>query len=357
MSAYYNEHDAFAAAWLRELISAGHIADGVVDERSIEDVTPEDLSPFRQCHFFAGIGVWSLALRQAGWADDRPIWTGSCPCQPFSAAGKGDGFDDERHLWPAFHYLIGQCRPPIVLGEQVAGKSGDSWLDLVSVDMEATGYALGAVETVACGFGAPHKRTRNYWMAHRLGERPQGRVSRREDEGRQDIDGHPRCGGTVDGVAGIETLNVEFTDGGGAGAVARGDSETCKIEIGERGQNDGAAVSNRTSAISSLADPQYDDGRTNEPQRGPEGRAVDGGVCEPSGLAQHERGTGAVNGLWANADWLHCRDRKWRPVESGTFPLVNAGAFRNRVGVLRGAGNAVTLGQAQEFIAAAMKSI
>ena len=108
MTAYYNEIDPYAAQWLRNLIDAGHIAPGDVDERSIEDVLPTDLAGYTQCHFFAGIGVWSLALRRAGWSDDRPVWTGSCPCQPFSAAGKGVGFDDERHLWPAFHWLIQQ---------------------------------------------------------------------------------------------------------------------------------------------------------------------------------------------------------------------------------------------------------
>ncbi|MGJ7413111.1 DNA cytosine methyltransferase, partial [Morganella morganii] len=127
MAAFYNENDPFAAQWLRNLIAAGHIALGVVDERSIEDVTPDDLRGFTQCHFFAGVGVWSLALRRAGWPDDKPVWTGSCPCQPFSAAGKGNGFADERHLWPAFFHLISECKPGVIFGEQVASKDGLGW--------------------------------------------------------------------------------------------------------------------------------------------------------------------------------------------------------------------------------------
>ncbi len=157
-SAYYNEIDPFAAQWLRNLIAAGHIAPGEVDERSIEDVTPDDLRGFTQCHFFAGIGVWSHSLRLAGWPDDRPVWTGSCPCQPFSAAGKGDGFADERHLWPHFFHLISECRPQHVFGEQVAAGNANVWFDLVQADLEGVGYAFGLVPFTSAGIGAPHIR-------------------------------------------------------------------------------------------------------------------------------------------------------------------------------------------------------
>lgn len=68
MTAYYNEIDPYAAQWLRNLIAAGHIAPGEVDTRSILDVSPDDLADFTQCHFFAGVGVWSFALRRGGVA-------------------------------------------------------------------------------------------------------------------------------------------------------------------------------------------------------------------------------------------------------------------------------------------------
>lgn len=165
-AAYYNEIDPFAAQWLRNLIAAGHIAPGEVDERSIEDVTPDDLRGFTQCHFFAGIGVWSHSLRLAGWPDDKPVWTGSCPCQPFSAAGKGDGFADERHLWPHFFHLISERRPQHVFGEQVASGNANTWFDLVQADLEGMGYAFGLVPFTSAGIGAPHIRERAYWVAN-----------------------------------------------------------------------------------------------------------------------------------------------------------------------------------------------
>jgi DNA (cytosine-5)-methyltransferase 1 len=182
MTAYYNEIDPYAAQWLRNLIDAGEIAPGYVDERSIEDVTPDDLRGFTQHHFFAGIGVWSYALRKAGWPDDKPIWTGSCPCQPFSSAGKGKGLADERNLWPSFFHLISECKPKHIFGEQVASSNANPWFDLVQTDLEAMGYAFGIVPFTSAGIGSPHIRERAYWVADSTGKRCKYETNKRKQE-------------------------------------------------------------------------------------------------------------------------------------------------------------------------------
>lgn len=178
VAAYYNEIDPFAAAWLRELIKAGLIADGEVDERSIADVRADDLRRFSQCHFFAGIGGWSLALRIAGWPDDRHVWTGSCPCQPYSVASCADsgaqGQGDERHLWPVLGALIAQRRPPVVFGEQVRAALAWGWWDEAAMDLEAQDYAVASGVLRADAFGADHERKRLLWVADAGGSGREG---------------------------------------------------------------------------------------------------------------------------------------------------------------------------------------
>lgn len=164
MSAYYNEFDPKIAAWLRELIKRGLIADGDVDERPIQEVQPDEIVGYKQVHLFAGIGGWSYALRLAGWPDDKPVWTGSCPCQPFSAAGKGLGQKDDRHLWPEMYRLVKACRPKIVMGEQVETAIGHGWLDGVCSDLEAEKYTTGAAVLGAHSVGSPHVRKRLFWF-------------------------------------------------------------------------------------------------------------------------------------------------------------------------------------------------
>lgn len=166
MAAYYNENDPKTAAWLRELITARLIADGEVDTRSIVDVRPADLAGFIQCHFFAGIGGWSYALRLAGWPDDRECWTGSCPCQPWSLAGYGAEANDPRHLWPSWFGLISERGPSVVFGEQVAKAPGLAWLDVVCDDLEGIEYAVGPCVLPGASVGAPHNRERLWFVAH-----------------------------------------------------------------------------------------------------------------------------------------------------------------------------------------------
>ena len=300
MKAYYNEHDRNAAAWLRELIKSGLIADGEVDERSVEDVVPSELAEFTQCHFFAGIGVWSYALRQAGWPDDRPVWTGSCPCQPFSAAGKGAGLADDRHLWPALFHLIDQCRPGVIFGEQVASKDGLAWLDLVQADLEGAGYAVGAIDSCAASVGAPHIRQRLYWVA--------------------DSQNYQR--GLPILARGPKQEDLQFKRDCPAGGLANAKREGLQ-------------------------------GHQRHFDLELHGTPSESGSAWPSGISLPAQQPSASSNFWRNADWLFCRDGKWRPVEPGTFPLVNGASAR--MGRLRGYGNAIVAPQAQAFIEAYME--
>jgi site-specific DNA-cytosine methylase len=201
MSNYYNEFEPYAAQWIRNLIKAGHIPDGEVDERSITEVQPEDLEFFTQCHFFAGIAGWSLAARLAGWPDGRELWTGSAPCQPYSVAGKQLGTDDERDLWPHYFRLIAACRPAVCMGEQVAAAIRKNWLDRVFADLEGIGYACGSAVLPACAVNAPHRRDRIAFAAGKcvVGDgvgaglqRHAGHVSGEREAGRTRVDQLPR---------------------------------------------------------------------------------------------------------------------------------------------------------------------
>jgi len=454
MKAYYNEIDPHAAAWLRELIKAGHIADGDVDERSIEDVFPFDLDGYTQHHFFAGIGTWSYALRRAGWPDSRPVWTGSCPCQPFSQAGKGKGLNDERHLWPAFSRLISACRPPVIFGEQVASslitgkqapkevhrlwerkarlgiladwmeedasialqgmsqqssqvapsdakrlycnsgikidgsgeitrikqgpafrfdgamgsggsglwslrgyrncfrsdiepgveyaisgsdtgrgrihhdehashsfwpqcglrelgreqsdrdvecdyeaaknevrrateetdrainaQNGESWIDTLQTDLEAVGYAVGAVPFPSAGVGAPHIRDRLYWVAD------------------------ANSSGLVTGSEGRPPARHGQSD----------ESDCCAGGVEH-------ALQFRRQRREATAPGNDDDRQASERAQGEHGASVTGAHRIP------EHGAGPTNGFWRAADWLLCRDGKWRPVEPGYEQMVDGSA-------------------------------
>ncbi len=305
MAAYYNEIDPFAAQWLRNLIAAGHIAPGEVDERDIRDVSPTDLVRFDQCHFFAGIGGWSRALRLAGIPDDAPVWTGSCPCQPFSAAGSGGGFADERHVWPAWFHLVDVCRPAKIYGEQVASPDALEWFDLVCADLENAGYAVGGADLCAAGLGAPHIRQRLWFVADADGiGRAAGREGRAADGYRNPTES---SGGAL--VMADATRRGFGTNGSAPGNAGHIDERGAfgvmghALESGlERLARDGDGTPRREIAARSIAE-------TSD-------------ACGMGADARDER-AGALAGFWRSADWLFCRDGKWRPVEPIVKPLVD----------------------------------
>ena len=163
---YYNDNDHFCVETIKGLISQKIIPDGFVDNRSIADVVPNELENYTQCHFFTGVAGWPYALRMLGWPDEQPCWTGSCPCQPFSNAGKGEGFNDARNFWPAFRWLIAQCRPSVIFGEQVATELAIEWITRLHLDLEVLGYTVSVADLPAASVGAHHIRQRLWWVAY-----------------------------------------------------------------------------------------------------------------------------------------------------------------------------------------------
>jgi DNA (cytosine-5)-methyltransferase 1 len=257
---YYNEFNPEAAAMLRQMIADGVIAPGVVDDRSITEVSADELKGYNQCHFFAGIGGWSVALRLAGWPDDRPVWTGSAPCQPFAAPGKHAGKDDPRHLFPVWLDLITDCRPATIFGEQSKDAITKGWLDDVYQGLEAQGYAVGAAVLPACSIGAPHLRERLWFVAH----------------------------AQVQGGRGVS--NGSTAQGGGAGHDPQ-----------PHQRSTGGSLDNSNQP---RLEGQHGDGRQ------------ENGWQEPNGSATE-------TGFWDSAEAIPCYDGKYRFIEPSISLLAN----------------------------------
>jgi len=335
---YYNEFEPYAAQWLRNLIAAGHIPGGEVDERSIADVRPDELAGFVQCHFFAGIGGWPLAARLAGWPEDRELWTGSAPCQPFSVAGKQRGADDERHLWPEFFRLIDQRKPATVMGEQVAAAVGKDWLDGVLANLEGIGYACGAAIVPACAVNAPHRRDRLWFVADAdAAERRSDMAERHEPDW--------RAPGWDEGDG----------DAAERGAIALVHTERAGLEgFAEHGADaSGWPQPDRPTAARGSGGNVADCAMQGEGRRG---------VCRPGegARADGERASSELAGCgesaWAAHDWIIGHDGKARRIpvaESGICLLANG--VPARVGKLRAYGNAIVPQVAAEVIAAFME--
>jgi DNA (cytosine-5)-methyltransferase 1 len=372
---FFNEFESFPAQWIRNYFNE----EVTVDERSIHEINPDELDGFQRVHLFAGVSGWEIALRQAEWPTDVPVWSGSCPCQPFSAAGLGKGTADDRHLWPEFLRLVTACRPPHVFGEQVSGRKvtgklytprawerlepearraareadAESWFRHVQTDLEGIGYIVGHCVFPACGFGAAHLRQRLYWYARLLDDTESERREVCHTEDKRET--HAPINASPDS-------SNRCTDERGCDARYVADSLSKGLEGYSRYENDGEKPRRHTE-------------KTPRP------------VAESCPLD----GPGPTNGFWGTVDWIFCRDYKWRPVEPGSSPLaygipsraskIRAGlaflgygskalqrvirkskeilqkARSSRNGQLSGYGNAIVIPQAVEFIKACMEEL
>lgn len=321
--AYYNENNPYAAQWLRNLIREGLIADGEVDERSITEVRPRDLRGYPQCHFFGGVGGWSYALRLAGVPDDWPVWTGSCPCGPWSPAGHQDGLSDERHLWPQWFQLIQVCRPPVVLGEQVKDAHRWGWMDIVQGDLEKSDYAVGFAILGAHSVKAPHVRQRIFWVADadfQHGEHDRGRG------GGAGAEAQDRTG-----------RHAEFLPGGGSSLDGLGNADD--FGQGERGRDEPEGPAGEPGEVGGLGDAHGE---------GSQGRGGELGHQPGEGQAGAD-----VPSFWDDCEWIECRDGKSRPIRPGVAVLSNG--VPARVAKLRALGNAIVPQAAAAFIRAFLK--
>lgn len=343
MRIYYGDNDPYVCEWLENLVTAGELPNGVVECRNIREIEPAELDRYEQVHLFAGIGGWPLALKIADWRG--PCWTGSCPCQPFSTAGRRKGFDDERDLWPAFFALIRECRPVCVFGEQVSGKAGYEWLARVHADLDGAGYAVGAADLPAACVGAPHIRQRLFWVA----DAPDSGRRARDEMDRSTRGEQPDTAG--------DCAHGRVADADEARREGRDRPAEPRAATGEGARSINPRRNGAAGGLGHADRPRLEGQPGYEPRTG-------GGP--------HPQRHGSPAGPWSDFDFVACADGKARRIESGTFPLAPRVSGRVALertvrragtevqethwyaarGALRGLGNAIVPQVAAEFIQA-----
>lgn len=326
---YFNDIDPVACAVLRECHG------GTVDGRSIKEVNPDDVRGYERAHWFAGAGLWQVAADMAGWRGS--LWTASCPCQPFSGAGKRAGRSDPRHLWPDLFRIVRDIRPPVLVGEQVASPAGLDWFDGVAADLEGQGYACRAVDIPACAVDAPHQRQRLYWVAvadsAERARRECGDVlsAAREDRGCA-AEGRKR--NPADGSVGHEPM---------------ADADSCG--------RDGRPQDALGRSIERNAAQRSDVGLVDAPGPRRQGlayaqRLESGSAWRPDAQRTDRRNS---RSFWDDAEWIECADEKARRAKRGLRLLAHGVAGRTHMWRL--AGNSIVAQVAAEVLSALAESL
>lgn len=148
----YVEREAYAAAAL-----VARMADETLDTAPVWD----DLSTFD------GIP----------WRGVVDIVSAGFSCQPWSAAGKQLGIEDERWIWPDIARIVCEVGPEWVFLENVGGLVRGG-LEHVLRDLALSGFDAEWDRLSAAEVGAPHLRERLFILAHRNS----GRCGKSDDE-------------------------------------------------------------------------------------------------------------------------------------------------------------------------------
>lgn len=106
-------------------------------------------------------------VKLTDWSKVEPVDVicAGYPCQPFSTAGRRQGTDDERHLWPAVRDAVGVLEPRLVVLENVRGHLSLGFPEVLG-DLADLGFDAGWCLLRASDVGAPHQRARLFVAAH-----------------------------------------------------------------------------------------------------------------------------------------------------------------------------------------------
>jgi len=237
---------------------------------------------------------------------------GGYPCQPFSTAGKRQGKEDDRHLWPEFSRLVDELRPTWVIGENVAGHISMG-LDDVLADLEAKGYACRTFVIPACAVGASHRRDRVWTVAYSNSKRGQTLRGQREDVAPKSLGGRDARGGGVgnaerqvtDGSTGENSRNVANAENmqrnGRSDNAAKGNGQIPQLGAGSRADdvadanNQGPQGRAQAGNLGSIGQ-----GRNEQPQRRGDGEG-------PARRSKSRMG-GVVDGLSRKMDGVRLND-------------------------------------------------
>jgi len=414
MPAYYNEIDPYAAQWLRNLITAGHIAPGFVDERSIEDVRPDELMGFTQVQ---ALFECSSSGRVAGGRLDKepkPFQakpylqqTGAAPfvhalacaqslsrgilrtlrssegqsdstgrnayfvnlvatslsslrgiSHPFSDACRGSSARI-LHCWPfCTHRSKAICCAAMGQSGKAHHMSGRH--GLTSSGLSSSASLQQSLESKLQAKLSPLGSTL-YTLTWKPWTTPLGvcrsrlRASvRRTSE--TELTGWPTPM-QADGSKACNRYREKHQNGLGAVAILLSGWATPTVRDHKNTGNLETYIFGSPTGRLNL-DAGLSSGLADTDKHG----RIEGGVTATTARQGNTTDTdggfgrpGPTNRVWRDVDWLFCRDGKWRCVESGTFPLAHGAP--SRVGRLRAYGNAINAYQAQVFIESAIKGL